>query len=74
MSHATAVGKQPSLPLAQPDGDVAQGLEGVLSNPTRLASLRQAASARMQTWSPSQNIATTIEALQATVSNTKRPA
>src|SRR5258708_25036385 len=26
MSHATAVGKQPSLPLAQPDGDVAQWL------------------------------------------------
>src|SRR5258708_13623007 len=26
MSHATALGKQPSLPLAQPDGDVAQRL------------------------------------------------
>src|SRR5262249_36978518 len=26
MSHRTAVGKQPSLSLAQPDGDVAKGL------------------------------------------------
>src|SRR5260370_17028272 len=27
MSHSTAVGKQPSLSLAQPDGDVAQWLD-----------------------------------------------
>jgi glycosyltransferase involved in cell wall biosynthesis len=49
-------------------------LKEVLADPNRLESLRQAALARMQSWSPAQNIATTIEAIQAAVARMKRPA
>ena len=52
---------------------LAEILKEVLADPARLASLRQAALARMQSWSPAQNIATTIEAVQLAVAHVKRP-
>jgi glycosyltransferase involved in cell wall biosynthesis len=43
-----------------------------VGNPARLESLREAALARVQSWSPAQNIATTIEAIQIAVSRIQR--
>jgi glycosyltransferase involved in cell wall biosynthesis len=47
-------------------------LKEVIANPARLESLRQAALARMESWSPVQNIAATIEAMQLAVARIKR--
>jgi glycosyltransferase involved in cell wall biosynthesis len=58
-------------------GDIAalaRILKEVLADPERLEFLRQAALARMQSWSPAQNIATTIEAVQVAVARIKHPA
>jgi glycosyltransferase involved in cell wall biosynthesis len=49
-------------------------LKQVIADPVRLASLRQGALAHMQSWSPAQNIATTIEAIKVAVTRRKRPA
>jgi glycosyltransferase involved in cell wall biosynthesis len=58
-------------------GDIAalaRILKEVLADPERLDFLRQAALARMQSWSPAQNITTTIEAVQVAVARIKHPA
>jgi glycosyltransferase involved in cell wall biosynthesis len=60
-----------------PCGDTA-ALAGILKEviavPARLETLRRGALTRMQSWSPAENIATTVEALQVAVARIKRPA
>jgi hypothetical protein len=54
-----------------PSGDVhalAALLKNALADRARLASLRSAAVAHMQTWSPERNIAATFEAIDIAVS------
>jgi glycosyltransferase involved in cell wall biosynthesis len=58
-----------------PCGDIAaltRVLMDVVDNPAQLDSLREAALARMKSWSPAQNIATTIEAIQIAVARILR--
>jgi glycosyltransferase involved in cell wall biosynthesis len=47
-------------------------LKEVIADPARLETLRQGALTRMQSWSPAQNIAATVEALQVAVARIKR--
>jgi glycosyltransferase involved in cell wall biosynthesis len=47
-------------------------LKEVIADPTRLETLRQGALARMESWSPAQNIAATVEALQIAVARLQR--
>lgn len=58
-----------------PCGDTA-ALAGILkeaiADPARLETLRQGALTRMQSWSPAQNIAATVEALQVAVARVQR--
>jgi glycosyltransferase involved in cell wall biosynthesis len=59
-----------------PRGDIAaltRILKEVVSDPLRLESLRQAAFAAIQSWSPAQNIDATIEAVQIAVARTEGP-
>jgi len=60
-----------------PCGDtaaLARILKEAIADPARLASLRQAALARMQSWSPAQNIAATIEAIRVAITRIQSPA
>jgi glycosyltransferase involved in cell wall biosynthesis len=59
-----------------PRGDIAalaRILKEAVRDPLRLESLRQAAFVAIQSWSPTQNIAATIEAVQIAVARTQGP-
>jgi glycosyltransferase involved in cell wall biosynthesis len=59
-----------------PRGDIAaltRILKEAVRDPVRLESLRRAAFVRMQSWSPAQNIAATIEAVQIAIARTQGP-
>ena len=59
-----------------PCGDIAaltRILKEAVSDPLRLESLRQAAFAAIQSWSPAHNIDATIEAVQMAVARTQGP-